>query len=344
MNRDRNFPGRSELLLSLVRDSIRERGPLSFAEYMQQVLYHPSLGYYASAESPIGPRGDYFTSVSATRLFGRMLARVLSNWRRELGEAPFSVYEFGAHHGQLRADVLNEIEDLKYQTFEFADPVPPRLRGCVLSNELLDALPFHRVKVVGGRWQELFVDATPQGLTFRPGPLSHPELEAQLAELPAHLMEGYETEVSLGALEWLRQVTTRLEAGFLLSIDYGHDTVEYFAPRRARGGLRCYYRHQLSDDPFQHLGEQDITADVNFGMLMAESERLGLQTVSFVDQSRFLLKNAGDLVREIVERDAGQFSRERNALRLLTHPSMLGGPFKVLVLRKFGASERLNRG
>lgn len=344
MNRDRNFPSRSELLLSHVRESIRERGPLSFAEYMQRVLYHPSLGYYASTESPIGPRGDYFTSVSATRLFGRMLARVLSRWRDELTAGPFAVYEFGAHQGQLRADVLNEISDLEYHTFEFSDALPEQLRGCVLSNELLDALPFHRVKVIGGQWRELFVDATEDGLTFRPGPLSDPELELQLAELPAHLMEGYETEVSLRALHWLRQVTGRLEAGYLLSIDYGHDTVEYFAPRRTRGGLRCYYRHQLSDDPFQHLGEQDITADVNFGMLMAEGERLGLQTVSFVDQSRFLLKNAGDLVREIVERDAGQFSRDRNALHLLTHPSMLGGPFKVLVQRKFAASERLNHG
>src|SRR5688572_10372539 len=100
MNQGRNFPDRGELLREQLRQHVRSQGPISFALFMREALYHPEWGYYASPQSHIGTQGDYFTSVSATRLFGRMLSRCLAKWRDQLGfDGPFAVYEFGAHQG-----------------------------------------------------------------------------------------------------------------------------------------------------------------------------------------------------------------------------------------------------
>jgi SAM-dependent MidA family methyltransferase len=280
MNRDHNFLRPGDGLVESLYAHLRERGSMTFAEYMELVLYHPELGYYRRPKSPIGVEGDYFTSVSATRLFGRLLACALRPWRDEFG-APFAVYEFGAHQGQLSQDLSAELPDIEVHSFDVSDPLPNTLRGCVLSNELLDAMPFHRVKVVGGQWQEQYV--TLQGSAAEPrlgwelGPLSSPELAQHLEPLPRQVMEGYETEVSLRALAWMRDIAQRLQAGIVLSVDYGHDTLDYYSPRRAQGGLRCYHQHQLSADPFAHPGEQDITCDVDFGALhdSAEAARCG---------------------------------------------------------------------
>jgi SAM-dependent MidA family methyltransferase len=339
MNQDQNFRRPSEALLEVLEERLRGRARMTFAEYMELVLYHPQLGYYRQPRSPIGTDGDYFTSVSATRLFGRLVAAAIRGWQHELGE-PFEVYEFGAHHGQLGRDLRAELPAVEVHSLDVGDPLPARLRGCVLSNELLDAMPFHRVKVEGGEWREQYVAlaSTAEGaeprLVWELGPLSSTELERHLEPLPRHVMEGYETEVSLAALAWTRSIAERLDSGFVLSIDYGHDTLDYYAPRRAKGGLRCYRKHQLSTDPFQFVGEQDITCDVDFGAVMAVGEQSGLEVVEFTDQSRFLLRVGAKVITEVVTRDAGQFSRDRNAVHMLTHPQFLGGPFKALVQRK----------
>lgn len=336
MNRDHNFLKAGDALFELLCERVRERGPMTFADYMEAVLYHPELGYYRRRKSPIGVEGDFFTSVSATRLFGRLLACALRQWQSEF-PGPFTVYEFGAHQGQLSRDLRTELPDVEVRSFDAGDPLPDTLRGCVVSNELLDAMPFHRVKVVSGEWREQYVTltATPEaGLGWQLGPVSSPELEAELSPLPRHVMEGYETEVSLRALGWTRDIARRLERGIVLSIDYGHDTLEYYSPRRAKGGLRCYRQHQLSDDPFLFPGEQDITCDVNFGSIHQVAADAGLEVVELTDQSRFLLRVGAEVIREIAERDAGELSRDRNEIHLLTHPQFMGPRFKVSVLRK----------
>src|SRR5690606_2606140 len=152
----------------------------------------------------------------------------------------------------------------------------------------------------------------------------------------------YETEVSLAAETWMREVGRRLEAGFVLTFDYGFEDREYFGPRRGNGGLRCFRRHQVDRDPFSHVGEKDLTADVNFSALIEAGESVGLETVELADQGRFLVRAAADAIAEIAERDAGRPSRERNALHLLTHPSMMGPRFKVLLQQKREAPQPAN--
>ena len=166
------------------------------------------------------------------------------------------------------------------------------------------------------------------------GPLSTPRLAEHLRDLPAQHMEGYRTEVNLRALDWLADVAQRLKRGWIVTIDYGYERQEYFAPHRRDGTLLCYRRHARSANPYAHIGEQDITAHVEFTSLIEHGKKLGLETVFFTNQSRYLLQIGESEITGIVERAAGQPSTERAAIQQLIHPEMMGTTFKVLVQRK----------
>lgn len=267
---------------------------------MELALYHPQYGYYTVGRARIGKAGDYFTSVSVGPLFGKILAEQFREWSVN------EVVEVGSHQGQLRQDILAAIPNLNYRAIEVGAPLPEKINGCVFSNELFDAFPVHRV--LGD--QEVYVNTNFQEEL---GPLS----DGRLPRLPA----GYRSEFNLRALDWLSEVAQRL-TGYLLTIDYGFERAEYFAPHHKDGHLQCYYRHSKSDDPYRHIGEQDITAHVEFTSLIEHGQTVGLETVLFRTQERYLMK--------IGETEILQAPR---AAHQLLHSTM-GHTFKVLVQRK----------
>jgi SAM-dependent MidA family methyltransferase len=305
---------------------------MTFADFMGQALYHPSFGYYRQAVSPIGTTGDFYTAVSATPILGRILARYFQRLEKEV--APFAVYEFGGHRGGLRDDVLSAAPGLAYYVIEAGDPAPDEMSGVVFSNELLDAFPVHRVRVFGGRWVERYVTTAGDGFAWSDGPLSDPRLAEALDGLPVAHMEGYETEVNLRALEWMADLGRRLRRGYVVTIDYGFERAEYFSPQRPRGTLRCYHRHTVNDDPLSRVGQQDITAHVEFTSVIEAGRRAGLAPVLFTDLAHFLIKEGEEVMREISERTAGQVSKERQGLHQLIQPGLMGAAFKVLVQAK----------
>jgi SAM-dependent MidA family methyltransferase len=343
----KSFPQSRPELLACICAEIRARGAMTFARFMELALYHPQYGYYTSSKPRIGKAGDYFTSVSVGALFGKLLAKQFLQFRRALGSPPeFEVVEFGGHRGQLRADVIAAAPDLNYRVIEVGAPLPETIVGCVFSNELLDALPVHRVRAVNGQWREIYVaiadrrtGASSEHLVETFGPLSTPRLAQWLRDAPATAMEGYATEVNLRALDWLDEVARRLRRGFVLTIDYGFERPEFFAPHRRNGTLACYHRHTRNSQPLFGVGEQDITAHVEFTSFMEHGKKIGLVPELFTDQSRYLLQLAQADIAQIVERTAGRFSRERAALHQLMHPALMGQAFKVLIQRRVETGE-----
>jgi SAM-dependent MidA family methyltransferase len=352
--------GRLELV-TLIADEIRARGPMTFARFMELALYHPQFGYYTSGATRIGKTGDYFTSVSVGPLFGKLLAKQFLQFRDALGApSEFEVVEFGGHRGELRADVLAVAPELRYRLVEIGDVLPDTITGCVFSNEFLDALPVHRVRAVGGQWREIYVSLpaldsnchSERSEAFRPpqtdeilhsaqndfteivAPLSSPRLAERLRELPAAALEGYTTEINLRALDWLDDIARRLKRGFVMTIDYGFERAEFFAPHHRDGTLQCYHRHTKNSDPLSRVGEQDITAHVEFTSFIEQGRKAGLEPVTLTDQSRYLLQLGEKEITEIVERTAGQFSKERAAVHQLVHPELMGRAFKVLIQKK----------
>ena len=295
--------GNPALIEAIRADIAGHGGRITFERFMELALYHPQHGYYTSGRARLGKDGDYFTSVSVGPLFGRILARQFREWGID------TVIEVGGHRGQLRQDVLAAAPELNYRLIEAGDELPEAITGCVFSNELLDALPVHRIQ--GDR--EVYVTGDFQEEL---GSLSD-------VRLP-RLSEGYRSEFNMRALQWLEDIALRLKSGYVLTIDYGFERDEYYAPRHKDGHLQCYYRHTRSGNPYEHIGEQDITAHVEFTSLIEHAKTLGLEPILFTTQERYLMK-IGEA--EILQ------TPDRNAIHQLLHSTM-GHATKVLILKR----------
>ena len=202
--------------------------------------------------------------------------------------------------------------------------------GVIFSNEFVDALPIHRVTMQDGSLKEVFVDSEGEGFGERLGPPSSDEILTYLKDGQINLPEGYTTEVHLEALRWLGEVDRVLDRGIVLTIDYGHTVQDYYGSSRKDGTLLCYYRHTVSDQPFAHVGEQDITAHVNFSGLALAGERQGLSVAGFTNLMSFLLSFGAE---EMLS-DLDQESKELQSAIHLLRPQGMGETFKVLIQQK----------
>ena len=164
--------------------------------------------------------------------------------------------------------------------------------GCILCNELIDNFPVHRFAIQDGRVKEVFVTLEGGNLAEVLDEPSTPRIEKRLASLGLFLPEGYRGEVNLAMEDWTSQLTRTLDRGFVLTIDYGQLATDLYSPQNSQGTLVCYNRHVVSSDPYQDIGQQDITAQVDFTSLMRLGNRHGLTTVGYALQSQFL-KNLG---------------------------------------------------
>jgi SAM-dependent MidA family methyltransferase len=303
-------------LQDIISTEIEARGSISFADYMRLALYHPVHGYYVTCD----PTQDYQSSPNVHPVFGAMIARQLDDFWRLLGSPRrFDVFEAGSGSGRLAADVLRALsvespevykatqyvlQDVGYgedvsRVIELAGlprdkvtvatelPAEPTIEGCILSNELLDALPFHRVRKRDGRLYELCVgleDGRFVDVEAEPGA----DVAAHFEALGMEPGEGCDAEVCLEAPRWLSRAATALRRGYILTLDYGYPAESLYAPGRKRGTLLTFYRHTSRDDPYARPGRQDITASLDFTTLTRTGEAAGLRTHGLFSQTDFL--------------------------------------------------------
>ncbi len=347
-------------------DRFAKQGRLTFAEYMELALYWPGGGYYAR---PRTAGHDYFTAPAAHPAFGALLALQLEEMWETLGRpADFVVLEPGAGWGHLARDVAGYAghlsprfaSALRYVAIDRVAAMPANLpstvqwlraagvplrhvTGVVLSNELFDALPVHRVVVRNGSLREVYVINDQGRLADAEGEPSSPALAQRLAEEGIALAEGQQAEVCLALAPWLREASDALERGFLLTIDYGHTAAELYGPQRLKGTLRCYFQHTVSASPYDYPGGQDITAHVDFTALERMGARHGLESYPLVRQGAFLRNlGLGDLQRRLTVADLRQGRRDANRMAMLEIArSGSMGDFRVLVQRKNAPASRL---
>ena len=268
---------------------------------MEMALYHIPGGYYTSTKPRIGPEGDFYTSPLAHPAFGALLAvQIEQMWKVMDAPAPFVVIEMGSGKGGLARDIVDYSANLSpefanaldYVTLDRVDPEPPRTRrnitGCILSNELLDAMPVHRVIQKKGRLAEIHVDVQDNELMELQGEPSTPRLQQRLDTLGVSLTEGQEAEVNLLVDDWLRDVSATLDRGYAVTFDYGYPASELYSPKRQKGTLMCHYKHTINHRPLTRVGEQDITAHVDLTSLVSLGKRYGLQHCGTVSQAQFL--------------------------------------------------------
>ena len=359
-------------LAEILSAEIARSGPIPFRRFMELALYEPTCGYYASGRAAIGQRGDFLTSVSVGPLFGRLLTTQFEEMWELLGRPErFKVVEQGANNGDFAHDVLRAAKStpafaaaLHYGIVEpfphnaarqrerlaefagrvtwhaaLADLLP--FTGVHFSNELVDALPVHRVVFRGGEWWERCVSVGDGGdFAWSDGPLSDPALAAYLPHLP--LVEGYETEINLEAPAWLKAVLGRLERGYVLIADYGFSRADYYLPERTQGTLSAYRQHRRCDDALADPCEQDLTAHAEFTTLAEQAEQAGARVAGFTDQHHFLAALGRRVFPDVT--DPRQLTPERQkelrAFATLMHPTLMGRGFQFLALAK-GASTGL---
>ncbi len=363
----------SAALLARLRARIEQTGPLTCRDWMDAALYDERAGYYARTDlMRWGRTGDYRTSPERSPLFAATCAHYFAQLYTELS-APehWTIIEAGAGGGHFAAGVLDtfahEHPDLLRATqyviderstdaqararellaahagqvefcslFELAAPVRA---GLLFANELLDALPVHRVVQRGGRLRELYVGLDRAGdFGWVEGEPSTPRLAEHFARLRVLLAEGQAAEVNLAADEWIAHAAQALERGYIILFDYGVEAAKlYDARQRPDGTLRAFHQHQLSNDVLARPGEQDLTTTVNWTQIKQAAAAAGLRTTLYSRQDEFLLR-AGLLAQ--LERLSARLASEaeRIALRLSAREMILPGgmsqSFQVLVLQK----------
>lgn len=351
----------SARLQSQIREEIIAQGPMTFAQYMKLALYAPELGYYRCGAQKFGKYGDFITAPELSPLFSQCIARQCQQVLADLGGG--DILEFGAGSGVMARTILQTLAkksalphhyyilelsaELRHrQQMELQTHLPDlchkiiwldrfpteKLRGIILANEVLDAMPVHRFGFLQG-FQEYYVTLKEEQLGWHLGAPSSLLLLHHLCELDTEFPDGYSSEINLWIPGWVASVAGILENGVILLTDYGMTRREYYHFDRGCGTLLCHYRHRAHANPFWWPGLQDITAQVDFTAVAIAAEACGLSVEGYTHQAAFLL-NCG--ITDFVAHAATQqeqmtLSRQ---IRQLTLPGEMGEAFKAMALSK----------
>ncbi len=340
-------------------------GWISFARYMELALHHPGLGYYGGGSHKFGEAGDFITAPELTPLFGQTLAVQVG---QIMAHSSAVVLEVGAGSGRLAVDLLRALEEAgqsvrRYLILELSgelrarqkqtltdtapefldrvawlDRLPERFSGCVVANELLDAMPVHALAWRPQGLMERGVTRSGDGFGWSERPAS-PMLATFAAELP--VAGSMESEIGLAARSWVSEWGQRLKLGAILLIDYGLPRHEYYYAGRNRGTLRCHYRHRSHENPFWWPGLCDITTHVDFTAIAEAGHAADLDVLGYTTQANFLVNcGLGQRLAARREEDSASALRAAGAVQVLVSANEMGELFKVIALGR-GVSEPL---
>ncbi len=337
--------GGEAALVERIRDEIATTGPITFARFMDRALYEPGLGYYRRPVAGPGRDGDFLTAPETHPIFGRAVSRQLDEaWRLLDRPSPFVVREHGAGTGALALAILDGLaadgsgllEAVRYQPVEVeaarlaafearlaAAGHGTRIEvgaegpfsGVIIANEVLDALPVHRVRGTAGGLEELFVDWDGARFVERPAPPSTHALAARLRDEHIELRNGQRAEICLAVDAWIAETAAPLERGLVLLIDYGHPATELYGPRRMAGTLLAYAGHRAHDDPLINVGRQDLTAHVDLTAVDRAATAAGLQPLGLTSQASFLMQLGIESLLREAQSNPGTTAEDYLALR-----------------------------
>ncbi len=350
-------------LYEVITGLIEEKGPITFAEFMDAALYHPGGGYYVTECSRWGAEGDYVTNLDISPVFARMLATQLHEmWTVLDRPSPFHLVEAGAGRGLLTEVVLETLAERYPACFDTVrsvlveknphlwkersertrwcgdiEEVGGPVTGCIYSLELLDSMPFHRVVRREDGLKEVYTATDGEGgLIDVEGEPSTDELAGYFEELDLQLHLGQQAEVGLAAREWIQRAGSLLDRGFVITVDYGMPARLLYA-EGMRGTLMCHYRHTLNDNPYHAVGMQDITCHVDFTAIRNAGLRAGLEPTGYTNQRNFLLGlGVLDELEEVGTpslKDCDAIARNQG-IKDLIMPGGVGDKMKVFIQHK----------
>ena len=329
----------------------RAGGWLGFDEFMSLALYEPGLGYYANDSRKFGlmPAGvgaggsDFVTAPELSPRFGQSLARQVAQALQATGTA--EVWEFGAGSGALALQLLDVLGPLcqRYMIVDlsgslqerqrallaahagkvhWASELPAQMRGVVVGNEVLDAMPVKLLARLQGLWHE-------RGVVVNQGRFCYADKRSDLR--PPFEVAGahdYVTEIHQQAEGFIGTLADRLQAGAIFLLDYGFPEHEYYHPQRSMGTVMCHRGHMADGDALADVGSKDITAHVNFTGIALAGQSAGLEVLGYTSQGRFLL-NCG-LLEGMGDDNTGAGLAARAMVQKLVNEHEMGELFKVI--------------
>jgi SAM-dependent MidA family methyltransferase len=325
----------------------RAGGWLGFDEFMALALYTPGLGYYANDSRKFGlmPAGvkqggsDFVTAPELSPRFGRTLARQVAQALQATGTA--EIWEFGAGSGALALQMLDalgpqvarytivdlsgslqqrqrELLSAHAHKVQWVSELPAQMRGVVVGNEVLDAMPVKLLSRLGGVWHE-------RGVVLNQGRFCYADRRSDLRPpLDVAGTHDYVTEIHQQAEGFIATLADRLQAGAIFLLDYGFPEQEYYHPQRSMGTVMCHRGHLADGDALADVGSKDITAHVNFTGIAVAGQNAGLQVLGYTSQGRFLL-NCG-----LLDGMDGSALAERAMVQKLVNEHEMGELFKVI--------------
>jgi SAM-dependent MidA family methyltransferase len=356
-------------------DDSRQVVCIPFRDYMSLCLYHPKYGYYTSGRIRTGREGDFYTSAFVGDIMGEMLAERLASMAEErfAGAGRVDVIDYGGGTGRLSRQMLDRWAAMGEAGERFAltlvDGNPAHLEEAgvrlepyiqqgsariltpegaeaenwkdrpvmIVANELLDAFPVMRIACKDGRlWEQGVYEDSGGNFSFCLMDITDPEAERWLADRKVRLREGQKTEIGLEAARWIAGLGARLDTAVLVLIDYGDSTRELTAEYRMDGTLLCYEKHTASSDPFANPGGQDMTAHVDFDLVLHYAEEAGWKQLWYGTQKDFLVESGilGKLAAHAASDPFHPLARRNRAIRQLLLSDGMSELFKVMILTK----------
>lgn len=349
------------------KEIIEQQGAINFNQFMELALYEPGLGYYAAGSTKLGESGDFITAPELSSVYSFCLARQCQQVLNAIDQG--KIFELGPGTGKMACDILQELERLNCLPKEYLlletsadlrerqqdrvkkcvphlegiihwlDTLPTnKINGIIIANEVLDAMPVHRIVVHGDFCEELYVGVEEGKFVWIKKPLNEKltlETEKELKTLVNKLSQGYTSEINTNIHAWISSLAEFLQQGVMLLVDYGYPRQEYYHPQRITGTLLCHYRHRVHSDPFFYPGLQDITSSVNFTRVAEAAVDTGLDVRGYTTQTHFLMSCGLDEIVKQQESVCGIDSvKLSNQIKMLTMPGEMGERFKVIALTK----------
>ena len=341
------------------------QGWLSFYDFMNFVLYKPTLGYYSTGTHKIGLGGDFTTAPEISKLFGVAIANQLLPAIRKYKKP--SILEIGAGSGKLAFDIINHLNnrnveldyyyileisgDLKERQkrtlsqlpkgiqvkIRWLDKVPEEgIEGAVIANEVIDALPFERFKIIDN-------DIVQIGITFKGSQLiekeraASPVLREAIKNIEHDIGRSFDSgsvsEIRVDFEDWFKSINKGLKSGIALFIDYGYARKDYYSSEIDNGNMICHFQNKAHLDPYIYPGLQDISASVDFSLLADSAYNLGYQVELYCHQADFLM--SADILESInSETDDEERIRMNQQIKQLFLPNIMGESFKCMLLSK----------
>lgn len=358
---------RSRALSACIRQEIdKHKGAISFARFMELALYHPEWGYYNADTFTLGKHGDFTTAPEISPLFATCFVKPTQQIAHHLGTN--QILELGAGTGQFAKDLLFALHQRgnlpqHYYIYEISvglrkkqqvflrtacpdfysriiwlDALPAHFVGCVIANEVLDALPVHCFRIDAKGIQERCVSWKNEEFAWESLLTTDAELTEKVLAIRDlySLPDGYESEINLHMQSFIQSVSDSVDQGIIFFADYGYGQAEYYHPERNHGTLSCFYQHRHHANPLHLPGLQDITAHVDFSSVIEYAANRGCSLAGYTSQAAFLLAcGLLDLAAE-EERHLSPTDEFKlhHAIKLLTLPTEMGERIKVMALSK----------